>query len=337
MPWLGIDIGGANIKLADGQGFADVRPFALWKEPQRLAFELRTCIAHAPDCDHLAVTMTAELADCFANKAEGVKFLLQALADASDRRHTRVYLRTGVFVAPQVAIARPADAAAANWHALARFAARYVEDEPAIVLDIGSTTTDIVPLVRGQVTAKGTSDTERLLAGELVYTGVERSPVCALVETVPFRDQVCPVAQELFATMQDVYVILGDMDESTSAEFSADGRPRLKVWARARLARMICADVETFSYRDAVAMSQAVAAAQVRRIAAGMKQVMAAQAEAPRVCILSGHGEFLARRVLQSLPWTGKVISLEKELGSRASRCAPAHAVAVLAHEAASP
>ena len=209
MPWIGIDIGGANLKLADGRGFALVQPFALWREPQRLAYELRTCIALAPACDHLAVTMTAELADCFVDKAEGVRSIVAAVSDAADGRHSRFYLRTGVFVAPAVAASRPQEAAAANWHALARFATRFSPGESALLIDIGSTTCDIIPLINGKVAARGSTDTERLMTGELVYTGVQRTPLCAVAETVPYRGQTCPLAPEFFATASDVYVLLG--------------------------------------------------------------------------------------------------------------------------------
>jgi uncharacterized hydantoinase/oxoprolinase family protein len=113
--WLGLDIGGAHVKLADGRGYATSYPFALWKHPQNLDQELRTLIAQAPPCDHLGVTMTGELADCFESKVDGVNFILEAVRKASDSRHTRVYLNNGMLVTPQVAATRPQQVAAANW------------------------------------------------------------------------------------------------------------------------------------------------------------------------------------------------------------------------------
>jgi probable H4MPT-linked C1 transfer pathway protein len=335
MQWLGIDIGGANLKLADGCGFTESFAFALWRQPERLSQELRTLIAHAPGRDHLAVTMTGELADCFSTKADGVRFILQALHEAADGRHTRVYLNTGMLVTPQVAVTRPGEVAAANWHALARFAGRFAERGTALLIDVGSTTCDIVPLQDGAPAAAGFTDTERLLCGELVYTGVDRSPVCAVLDGVPFRGQSCPVAGEVFATTRDVYVILDKLPEDSDTRFTADGRPATKPWARTRLARMICADSETFNHRDAVTLAQAVADAQARRIAVAMERVVARMPEAPAVCIVSGRGEFLARQALDHAKNSYDTVSLSHQLGPRVSRCAPAHAVAVLAREAA--
>ena len=72
---LGLDIGGANIKAADGEGYAQSFHFAMWRDSQRLAQQIRTAISEAPPSDHLAVTMTGELADCFESKAAGIRFI----------------------------------------------------------------------------------------------------------------------------------------------------------------------------------------------------------------------------------------------------------------------
>ena len=107
MNWLALDIGGANVKAADGLGYAQAYSFAMWRDSSRLAQQIRTAISEAPPCDHLAVTMTGELADCFESKETGVRFILQALADGSDNRHARVYLVDGRLVSPQVALTLP--------------------------------------------------------------------------------------------------------------------------------------------------------------------------------------------------------------------------------------
>ncbi len=218
MDWLALDIGGANVKVADGRDFAASYPFPLWQQSRKLAELLRTVIAESPAADHVAATMTGELCDCFATKAEGVRFILDALVTASDGRHARIYQTNGLLVSPQVASRNPLLVAAANWHVLARFAGKFAPRGTGLLIDIGSTTCDIIPLVDGRPAAEGATDPERLLSGELVYTGVERSPVCALVSTLLWRKQQCPVAQEVFATSWDAYLTLGDLpDEPDSA------------------------------------------------------------------------------------------------------------------------
>ena len=161
MNWLALDIGGANLKAADGKGFSVSQVFPMWQRSRQLTEALRTIVAGAPRSDHLAATMTGELADCFATKVEGVRFIIDSLGTAADGRHTRIYLNNGLLVSPVVALKQPLLAAAANWHALARFAGRYMRQGPGLLVDIGSTTCDIIPLVDGQPVAKAHTDPER--------------------------------------------------------------------------------------------------------------------------------------------------------------------------------
>lgn len=334
MSWLGLDIGGANLKVSDGGRYARSVSFALWQEPEGLTQQLQRLIAESPASDRLSVTMTGELADCFATKAEGVQFILQAMVEAAEGRETRVYLTDGRMVAPSVAMSKPEVTAASNWHALASYAGRYAPDAAALLLDIGSTTCDVIPLVDGRPAAQGRNDTKRLLSGELVYTGVERTPLCAVASRVPYRGQECPIAGELFATMRDAYIVLGELPERPEDADTADGRPATTVASRARLGRMICADHEQFDPEDASAMARAFADAQASSICVAVKKVATHMPSPPQTVVLSGHGEFLARRVLSESGLNVRVVSLAERLGPEMSRVATAYALAVLAREA---
>lgn len=333
MRWLALDIGGANLKAADGDGFNVSEAFPLWEKPDQLAEALRTIIALVPKVDHIAATMTGELADCFATKTEGVQAILNALEEAADRRHTRVYLTSGMLVAMGIARRQPLLAAASNWHALARFAGRYAPQGAGMLIDIGSTTTDIIPLSDGMPTTIGRTDTNRLLNGELVYTGVERTPLCTLINATPFRGRKCPLAAEVFATTWDVYLTLDDLPDEPLNSNTADRRPATKEAARDRMARSICADRETFTEADARAMAEAASEKQVARIVSALKHVIDRLPESPSTIVLSGRGEFLGRRAVDALGLCPEIVSLSQELGAELSRCAAAHALAVLARE----
>ena len=156
-------------------------------------------LALVPKVDHIATTMTGELADCFTTKAQGVKYILNALSTAADGRHTRVYLTNGKLVSLQTALRQPLLAAASNWHALANFASRYVPDGVGLLIDVGTTTCDLIPLVDGSPVTIGKTDPNRMINGELIYTGVQRSPVCRLPNwcrggagSVPWRTRCSP-------------------------------------------------------------------------------------------------------------------------------------------------
>ncbi len=335
MKWLALDIGGANLKAADGEGFAVSQPFPLWENPRQLADALRALVALVPRVDHIAATMTGELADCFSTKVEGVNFILRALSVAADGRHTRVYFTNGKLVSLQTATKQPLLAAASNWHALASFAGRYVPDGSGLLIDIGTTTCDLIPLVDGAPVTIGKTDPNRMVNGELIYTGVERSPVCAIAAMMPWRGRKCPLALEVFATMLDVYLTLGDLPDDPKNMRTADRRAATKAAARDRLARSICADREMFSETDARLAAEALAQSQVSKIASIAVQLIARLQQPPHTVVVSGKGEFLARRVLDKLKLKSAVISLSKELGPELSLCAPAHALAVLAREGA--
>lgn len=335
-PLLALDIGGANIKLADGNGFATNWPFPLWKHPDRLADKLAQCLANAPTADRLVVTMTGELCDCFETKSQGVAAIVSATMKAAVKRSVSFYQTNGRFVNSAEAIQSPLLTAASNWHALASAATYYGENDPGILIDVGSTTMDLIPLVEGSVAALGRTDTERLLSGELVYSGVERSPVCSVISELPWTGKSCPVAQELFATTADVYLLLGNLPEDSADTNTADGKPFTVEASHTRLARMVCGDRELVSFDDAVKFAQAIRDAQLRKMRAAFQSVVHAMPSQPQTIILSGHGEFLARLLMGELEISASIVSLNDEWGAKLNRCAPAHALALLAQESLS-
>jgi probable H4MPT-linked C1 transfer pathway protein len=333
MTWLGVDIGGANLKLADGLGWARCVPFPLWRQPDQLATKLAELLATAPHATRIAVTMTGELCDCFRTKADGVRHILAAVQQVARGRELRVYLTDGRLATLEQADELTHLAAASNWHALARFACRFLEGEAGLLIDVGSTTTDVIPLANGQPCNFGTTDTERLACGELVYTGVGRTPICAVTPRLSWRGTQCPVAAEFFASTADAYVVLGDLPEQPDATSTADGRPVTVDFARQRLARMICADPASFTFDDALQAAESVRQAQLTQLREAVDQVLNRQPIRPEYVVTSGAGEFLARLVLAQLSLACRTISLAHELGQSVSICAPAHAVAVLARE----
>lgn len=337
MSWLGLDIGGANLKIADGKGYAHSLAFSLWKHPEQLAVTLAELLAAAPDAESVAVTMTGELADCYATKAEGVAAILDAVEQAAEGRRVYVYLCDGRFVQTKAARAEALLAGASNWHVLAAFVGRYCEGKQSLLIDIGSTTCDLIPLGPTGPCASGKTDPERLAAGELVYTGVERSPICAVVRQLPWRDAPCPVAQEFFATTQDAYLLLNELPEEPDNCDTADGRACTKANAHARLARSICADTTMFSRADAERAAKVICDSQVDLLIAAAKQVLGRKSVTPSAIVLSGQGEFFARKLLARLNLSCEVVSLSDELGPRVSRAACAHALAVLARERTDP
>ncbi|MBI4520661.1 MAG: H4MPT-linked C1 transfer pathway protein [Gemmatimonadetes bacterium] len=334
-PILGWDVGGANLKaarLGDGGATLEVveRPFALWREPHRLAEALAEVAGGLGGATRtMAVTMTAELADCFATKREGVAFVLDAFGAAFPGVDSRVYAVDGRFRSMQEATERPLEVAAANWMAAAALVARTSPD--AVLLDVGSTTSDVIPIVAGRVAARGRTDPDRLASGELVYTGALRTPICAIVRSLPLGGRSCRVAAEHFAVAADVYRWLERIEDWDYTCDTPDGRGRSRPEAGARLARMVCADLEMVGVEDITAIAEYVARAQVRQIAVAIRQVRRRLGSTfPHLAVLAGQGAFLAEAAAQAAGLATR--SLAAQLGP-AARAAPAAAVALLLAE----
>jgi hypothetical protein len=332
---IGLDIGGANLKAAHSDGPCRSHAFPIWRTPDRLADELIGLIRDWLPCRAVTLTMTAELADCFATKAEGVSRILDAVEQVAADSPVAVWQTVGEFVTPQIAREFPLLTAAANWHALATFAGRLVSDGRALLLDVGTTTTDIIPLQNGLPNPAGRTDAERLISGELVYSGSRRTPLSAVAYSVPLGETYTQVAAELFATTLDVYLLMGDIAEEPDNCDTANGRPATIEAAHDRLARLLCRDRTELSLDQARGVAEFLADVQRQRIGGAVDRVVAADSGTPETIIVSGSGNFLANRILDahtklsSIPRT----NLTEMFGPKASDAACAFATARLGIE----
>ena len=337
---LAFDVGGANIKAADGLGWVHSEPFELWRRrPELPAALARIVSARRPR--RVVATMTGEIADCYASRREGVADIVAAVTSASraaagQKCPVGIYLVDGTIVPPEEAVQRPLAAAASNWHAVARLAAAATTTDRAFLIDIGSTTTDIVPLVDRSPAATGHDDVTRMAAGELVYTGVERTPVAAIVRSLPWRGRKHPVASELFAQSLDVWLLLGELAENPDSMASgslhtADGGPATRAAAQRRLARMLLADPDDVTHDETITMAAWCADRQSLQVARAFRRVADSCGWQPESIVLSGHGACLARRALARAGWDGDLVSLTDTLGPDVSRAAPAHSLALIA------
>lgn len=247
---LGMDIGGVSTKVSifhpSGRLAAHFRlPFAIAQEWSRWVTWFDRWMASCPflrgqTLTAVVVSVTAELSDAFTSKADGVDQMTRAL-EALFGTAVRMVTHQGMLVTMAQARHRVWDVAAANWMPTARWIGRHVAD--AIMIDIGSTTTDIIPIVGGRPDPEGRSDVERLQTGELVYLGIERTPVNSLAAQVPFRGKSVPVAGELFAQSGDAWRVAGYAGMDTMHHVPVDGRTWSRTDCRRRLAKIICADL----------------------------------------------------------------------------------------------
>ena len=331
---LGWDIGGVNTKVvrlaADGTLRARSRPFELQRDPEALVRVLTALAGElgvpATGSFACAVTMTAELSQMFRTKRDGVAFVLDSVSTAFPAAEIRVFTTDGRFLPVEQARQEPLSVAAANWAATARVVAERFST--SLLIDVGTTTTDIIPIVDGQVVATGMTDPERLASGELVYTGALRTPVEAIVRDVPYRDGRAAVSAEGFALVGDAHLWRGRLTAEDYTVATPDGRPATHEFAGGRLARVVCADRELLDEVAIGRIADTIAAQQVAIVATAIRRVRARHVSM-RTAVVTGLGEFIAREAAQAEGLD--VVSLAGEIGTEASRYAPAAAVAMLA------
>lgn len=339
----GWDIGGAHLKLAclNAKGrVLSVRQVAcpLWQGIEQLELALHTIgiATVAPAATH-GVTMTGELCDVFDDRASGVRAILECLTRTLDPRATVcVYgAEQGWLDAAQASAASDV-VASANWLATAQLTALRVE--AGVLLDIGSTSTDVILIEDWQTRAVGRDDATRLTSGELVYTGVVRTPVMAVARRVPMRGAWQSLAAEYFATMADVYRVLGQLDERHDQMPTADGRPKDSVASARRIARMLGRDLGAdASFADIQGVAAHLARCQQRDIedALALQSSRAGDSGGALPIIGAGAGAMLAAKIAAQagrdyVPFAS-LLDVAPSLAGDVALAAPAVAVARLA------
>jgi (4-(4-[2-(gamma-L-glutamylamino)ethyl]phenoxymethyl)furan-2-yl)methanamine synthase len=334
---IGWDIGGVHLKAARAESGRIVKAVQvaapLRSGVERLAEAFSRAQAELGAAAHHVVTMTGELADIFPSRPEGVAGLAMLAARQLNGTPVSIYAGPAGYVRPHEAREHAGLVASANWHACASFIAGRRGN--ALLIDMGSTTTDLVPIAGGKVAAHGYTDAQRLAAGELVYTGLVRSFIMACADRAPFRGAWTPLINENFANMADIYRILGRLPEEADMMATADGREKTREGSRARLARMVGADDADADDRAWTALAQWFAERQLRSVIDAVMLVDSRHllpADAPVVG--AGIGAHIAKEIAQRIgrSWVAfdALVDGAPQARAAALHCAPAAALALM-------
>ncbi|MFX1313429.1 MAG: hydantoinase/oxoprolinase family protein, partial [Promethearchaeota archaeon] len=138
--------------------------------------------------------------------------------------------------------------AASNWVATSLYLGYF---EPfCILIDAGSTTIDIIPIVNSLPVAQGKDDISRMINHELLYTGGLRATIPSITHFVPFQGKLVRISFEKFALISDVHLILDNITEEEYINDTADNRSKSLEDCYARLSRILCMDIETISKEE---------------------------------------------------------------------------------------
>lgn len=320
----GIDVGGANIKFCRSDGYTITKSFPLWKSKSSLPKVLAKIVS-TKNFQIIGVTMTGELCDCFESKNEGIRFILNAIKKNSKK--SIVWTTNQNFLQLEKALQKPKICAASNWLALAKFTSIRFPKGFGLSIDIGTTTTDITPIKMGKPVPIGKTDPERLKFGELVYTGIKRTPLSSFLGA--------GYAHEYFATIADAHLLMNNLDEATVDTDTSDGRPFTKKNSLRRVAKMLCADPSEISMKEIIKTSEIAIKSQVEWISTAIKSNVQRQNMEPEWVSISGSGEFLAKLAMENLPWNSKPTMnyFSEAFGKQNSTAACAFSVMKLAGE----
>lgn len=333
---IGWDIGGAHLKAArveDGEIVAVAQVACpLWLGLDQLHQAFAQAKAALGAAEYHVATMTGELSDAFPDRHAGVAAITKAALQ--ELGAPKIYAGPRGFVPAESVIEHTNAIASANWHAGASLVARHHRE--ALLIDMGSTTTDIIPIKDGRVAGQGYCDATRMAHGELVYTGVVRSFLMSGLRHVPFGGRWIPLMNEAFATTSDVYRILGQLPEDVDLMPTADNQLKTVDASRARLARQIGVDARDVSAQALDQLAAFFAEAQMRDISDGVFLTLSNLTTEPSAPIAGGGaGRFVIKRLASRL--ARRFVDVEDVLPARvdvrhkAADCLPACAVALLA------
>jgi len=279
MKIAGFDKGGANTDIAlvdfDESGNiirveTDFIYLPMWIKKDKLKEALKDLLGSSVDeVDAVGVSMTAELVDAYKTKKEGVLDIAKKSVDSFSVPVGFVGL-DGIMDISKV-FEEPTKVAAANWIATAPLASKIQPN--CILIDIGSTTTDIIPIKNGKECAKGRSDLERLKTGELIYSGALRTNVAALVEKVPLDGTMMRIASELFAVTADIQIILGNISKEEYTCDTMDGSGKSIDDCMRRISRVICGDMDALKPDEIKAIANYIYSEQVKKISEALLEV----------------------------------------------------------------
>lgn len=338
---IGWDIGGAHVKvavIAEKEIIAIYQqPCPLWQGLNQLENAVQTLLTQLPSQKHQrhAITMTGELVDLFANRQDGVQQIIQAMTRLLTNCEVQIFCgKQGLLPTISIDETHYDAIASANWLASASFAAKHFQE--CLFVDIGSTTTDILLCENGEVYAQSYSDYARLCSQELIYTGIVRTAVMAVVQTVLDNGLSVGVMAEYFATMADVYRLTGELTENHDQTLTADGAEKSIEASARRLSRMLGDDFKSEELPRWQAVARDIRKQQLQRIQQGCEQQLSRRVLKNNLPLVgAGVGRFLVQEIAANLDcpyvdFSTLFILKQNNLEFNPADCAPAVAVAYL-------
>ncbi len=311
---FGVDIGGVNIKITqlttrdEHLGVKSISfPFA---GKGSMIENLITTIT-SPDLVVITQTLCANRS-LFASAREGTHYIIDITERLFGEKARYPGLSYYLYNA-QEAKKKYLDVAGRNWVATCYLASPYLKlFENGLVLDCGTNSTDIVPVINSKPVTLEDNDQgyTRLKTGELLWSGLYFTYMSSLSTSIILDGEEFQTKTSARALSLHVYVVLGLVSPEDIAKKYGSWRSDMKVVSVEssvkQMLNCISADNEVLSVTDAKKIAAFLAEKQREKTEDAIKKVLSATKKKyginMKVAAIAGAGkDIILRKVLENL------------------------------------
>ena len=327
MKIIGWDIGGAHIKavkidLQKKTSKTEQIYSPIWKNINNLKKSIKLIKNKLGKTNYHAITMTAELSDIFSDRVNGVKYIVKLSSKILGEKNIFFYSKKN-FLKKKLAIKKTFELNSMNWHATASFISNSFPN--CILIDIGSTTTDIIPIKNKRIISKSVNDYQRLKSNELIYLGVLRTPIQAIKKKQN-------LINENFANLSDVYRILNKIPSSIDLFPTLDNKTKNKHDSARRIARIFGQDYEKKHFLKWKKTAHKIEREHLKILNMTIKKIEKKKKLNKVPIIGAGIGEFLVKKVSKQKEYYSFCSTLNYKKKNQFINCESAISVAMLLH-----
>ncbi len=226
--YIGWDIGGAHTKYTVSFESKDVVECRiihceLWKSLSKLEDIIENVNFKYKKKFNIInlITMSAEMCDIFCSRKKGVKSILSLFEKRDFINH--IYTKDNEILKLQ-GFKKYSSCESTNWMVIADYLKSF--DKNIVAIDLGSTTTDLV-LIKNHICVNTRyDDYSGLNTGELLYTGVLRTPIYSVTNSIVLNKKTYNIIPENFSTISDIYRLLNIIKNKSDYTNTADGRSK---------------------------------------------------------------------------------------------------------------
>ena len=333
--YLGIDIGGAHIKIVclnikKEVCYVGYKQCPLWKGIENLKREIKFINSLITNKNNkCCITMTGELCDIFKNRRSGAKEIIKVCKLINCRKFYYTKL-------DEMFTSRPKfdEIISMNWHSIGKLSEKKVKN--AILIDFGSTTTDLICIKNGQMKYESSDDFGRINNSELLYTGFMRTPLFAITPYINYIKKRIKLIPENFSNTSDIYRIKKEIKKNFDIDNTLDNRSKTLESSMQRVSRSLGFDFKKEDQRLIKKISEEISNIQLKEIAKKIFEMMKTYGLKKNTSIIiSGIGQdvlinFLKSRKKTVLSLANFIKGRNRKLNKIATYHAPALSIAIL-------